>query len=296
MEGKVYNYSHCFFMAIVAFAYQFTVKKTWTSLIILSSPSQADLSNYEAIASSIEPTDDKNVIASREFQRIVFATFKTYLSVTGVPNDMKLTVKPTETGQLEVKLSSFSAEQSYSELKKIINEANNSAVSYYVEDLNAKLAAEKNRLKDLISAQEEALTLKAKRRLVLLENALRIANIAEIKENQLKDFDNVPDDLLYMLGSNNLKAMIDVLQEQPSSYDEKLYSSTLALSVIEKYHLKDNDMKSIFIVKEPTIPTHADHSQKLVYIILAAILGFGLGILIILIRDFFMSFKRKQSV
>jgi chain length determinant protein (polysaccharide antigen chain regulator) len=293
-RGKYIIIFSVFLMAVAAFSYQATLKRTWTSSVIISSPSQADLAKYESIASSIESADEKNIIASREFQRIVFATFKSYLSVISVPHDMKLAIKTTETGLVEVKLSSFSAEYSYAELNKIIKQANESAASYYINDLETKINAEKDRLNDLISAQENALKFKTKRRLLLLENAQKIAINAGIKENQLKYVDNIPDDLLYMLGSINLGAMIDVLKQNPQAYDENLYANTFALAIIQNYDLKSDDMKSMFIVKEPAIPVHADHNQKLVYIILAAMFGFGLGVIIVLIRDFVISFYRKK--
>lgn len=280
-------------MVVIAFIYQHNVKRTWTSSVVISTPSQADLAIYESVSSDLDhkPGD---VVSGGELQRVIFATFKDYLSIAQIPAGSVFESKPTSTGQLELTLKADSSQEAHSQLIEIISNANNNAVAYYINDLKAKIEAAKSRLHTVINAQEVSLDYRHQLRLNALESAEKTAISAGIKTNQLTIVNNLQDQFLYLLGSDNLKAMIEENNRKISGYDEKLYTSKLSLSVLNNLDIKSEDMKSYFYVKEPSQPVKSDSNRMLLHLFLAILVGGFLGCLIVVMKDLVKdSIKRK---
>lgn len=279
--------------AILGIIYIFTAKEKWTSETIITQPTIGQLANYDQALSVLYTNNPLEKPRLEDVQRNIFNYYNTSISALaenlGKRKDgVKLNVtqynKNTEL-PIILSLTDNTAAESQKKLTHYMNVVNQKTVNFYIKDINSAIKEKKNELKNSLQSQTSVAEQKKNNHLALLEQALKIAKASNITTPKLQQSETLPDDTLFLVGSDALQSMIDNAKTMPLALDRNYYITQRALYAIENFKLSLSSLQVYSVVEDPTIPEQRDWPKNTVVLLISIIIGLLVGVIISIFRS-----------
>lgn len=300
-RGKLIIVTSIILMIILSVIYILTAKEKWTSTAIVAQPSAGQVANYNAALDVLYSQFPQDKMAVSDLQRLLFVRFSASISalsgaLKNLENPLDLKITQVVNGQPEPISITFSAEKpriAQQALNDYIDQVNKDVVEDFGTDIKHNLAVKKRELTESLISQIQIAKDKKKQRMAVLNQALKIAQAANIKTSQLQQAEYLSDDTLYLLGSDSLQAMISNEVTKPLTFDDYYYLTQRALFSITNLTIKVDNFQSYRYIMKSDLPLRRDSPKKSLAVLLAIILGGSIGAGIVLIRN--MMRKHHQA-
>lgn len=278
---------------ILGIIYIFTAKEKWTSETIITQPTIGQLANYDQALSVLYTNNPLEKPRLEDVQRNIFNYYNTSISALaeslGKRKDgVKLNVTQyNKNTELPIILSftDNTAAESQKKLTHYMNVVNQKTVNFYIKDINSAIKEKKNELKNSLQSQISVAEQKKNNHLALLEQALKIAKASNITTPKLQQSETLPDDTLFLVGSDALQSMIDNAKTMPLALDRNYYITQRALYAIENFKLSLSSLQVYSVVEDPTIPEQRDWPKNTVVLLISIIIGLLVGVIISIFRS-----------
>lgn len=289
---------------LLATIYIFTAKEVWTSKAIVTQPAAGQVANYNAALSVLYSQSMQDKPALGLLQQQLFNRFSS--SMSALSNELEnreepltLKVERVEKGSSEPLRISFAAESAEAARKQLtdyIQKVNDDVVDEYGADIRRSLSVKTRELTDSLDTQKQVAIDKKQQRIEVIQQALKIADAAELTRSQLNQAEFLSDDTLYLLGTASLQAMIANEATRPLAFDQNYYVTQTALLAMTHLKIQVENLQSYRYVAAADLPIRRDSPKRGLTLILAAVLGGVIGSCLVLGRRISQQYRqRKQS-
>lgn len=290
---------------ILGVLYIKSVPEKWTSATLVTQPSAAQISGY---------IDALNLIYERrtptiaDSQQLFFGLFKssllalsddnskmnggtifleTLIADKTLPQGSLAPLDPSLPFKITFKSKGMSAKQTQQVLIKLIQEANHSAVIQAKNSLNVALNSKIRLLKnDLLKQEKKAIDEKSLR-IDDIEQALKLSSQLNIKTPKNSSAILSNGSLMFMLGSENLDALLQYEKKKPLSFSNQYYYLLNEVKVLNSINIEQLNFDSYAYLTKPSLSPFQDGPGKSLILILAILFGVMVGAGFALARDTF---------
>lgn len=290
----------CVVVAIVlAVGYLVVAKEKWTSTAIVTQPDASQISNY---STAMNVMYGGNAPKLGEIQQSFIERFNGAFSALSETLDNqqepeKLTIDAAIKGQglpLRVSYTATSAELAQQTLAKYIQQVDEESSGALESDLNSRV---KSRISDLqqslISMEKVAMEQKALR-IAQINQALTVAQQANIKLPQVQQADQVSQDTMFMLGSDALSSMVKNESTRPLTFGDDYYATRQNLLAVSGLENQKAELHAYRYVMKPTEPIRRDSPKRALVLVLAVLLGGMVGAGVVLGRNALRNYTPKS--
>ncbi len=287
---------------ILGGSYAFLAKQKWTSTAIVTLPSSGQITSYYDALVTLNP-NAANTTSIATIQTIFFGKLNDALTAISMQlqNQLEkedLEISPLVKGQsvpLQITYSAGSAEKSQKMLNQLIEKANKSTVTQINSDLEQDIASRKESLATSLKTLESVAQVKKDKRLNVLTQALTIAESSNIKTPRMQQGSPLTDDVMFLLGSDALKPMIEKYKDSPLPLDQSYYATQQNLLAVNKLKGQSTTQYSFRYVMEPDQPIHRDSPKRSLILILSVLLGGIIGSAFVLGRNAIRTYKQTNA-
>lgn len=301
-RGKL-TIAACIVVAILlAVAYLFVAKETWTSEAIVTLPDSGQIANYNnsmGILYGQNPTNAPTVV---DVQQRFFGRFNSAISALAYelenqPKKESLKIEQTVKGQqapLTISYTANNAEQAQKTLNKYIQQINKQVVQELDDDLTININSKLEDLKASLATQVKVAQEQKDKRLAVLNQALLVAQQANIKDTMVQQAETLSEDTLFVLGSDALSSIIKNEGTRPLPLSDYYYQTRQTLLAISALKSKPDTIYSFRYVMKPSLPIHRDSPKRVLTLILAILLGGLVGAGYVIVRNALRNYQPKQ--
>ncbi|WP_439291691.1 MULTISPECIES: LPS O-antigen chain length determinant protein WzzB [Rahnella] len=278
---------------ILSIAYLFVAKEKWTSEAIVTYPDSGQIANYNNAMSVLYNQNPANAPTVVDVQQRFFSRFNSAISALSqqLGNQIrpeKLTITPAVKDQpipLIISYTAGTAGEAQKTLTTYIQQINKRVVTELDNDLQISINSKVEDLKADLATQEKVAQEKKNRRLQMLNQALIIAQQANIKDTRVQQAETLSEDTLFVLGSNALSATIKNEATRPLPFDVSYYQTRQSLLAISALKSKPDSTYSLRYVMKPDLPIYRDSPKKSLILLFGALMGIILGSVVVLGRN-----------
>ena len=263
---------------------------TWTSKSIISMPHLGQLASYP---NAVALSQGKN-LSNLEVDSIINNVFNNFIMrinariLSEMPKKYITVVPGVSPGSFIVSLSYTSVDKNLAQekLNNLLDELNRATEKDLYSTINRALQERIVNLHSIIKAQENSEMERQADRLILLKNTLDIAQKFGIQYNQISRVPNqLPNDLLFMLGVPTLTMMINQKYKWPSNFDNEYYRNKEMLEAVKDFKLSDNNFFAFNYIQKPLTPSNESSTKQVLSLILALFFGIIISCSYILLRN-----------
>jgi chain length determinant protein (polysaccharide antigen chain regulator) len=284
---------------LLAAAWLFIAKEKWRSDAIITMPDSGQIANYNNSMSVIYAQNKTSAPSVVDIQNRFFNRFSALISALSEELDNqgepeKLTIEPVAKGQampLKISYIGSSAEVARNTLTAYIDKINQRVIDELNQDLVTNINATMKDLKSSLDTQELVAKEKREKRLLVLRQALAIAQQSNLKKTEVQQAESLSEDTLFVLGSDALSATIQNEATRPLPLGENYYNTLQAYMAVKALAQKADVKFSYHYVMKPTLPVRRDSPKRGLTLILALLLGAMAGSGYVLARNAFRHYK-----
>ena len=292
-RGKVIIVTVMILAIILATVYLFVAKHKWTSDAIVTYPDSGQIANYNNAMSILYSQNPANSPTVVDVQQRFFSRFNAAISALAEQlgnqaEPEKLTIAPAVKDQpypLQISYTAKTAGEAQKTLTTYIQQINKRVVTELDDDLKISINSKLEDLKNELRTQEQVAQEKKDRRLQMLNQALLVAQQANIKDTLVQQAETLSEDTLFVLGSDALSATIKNEATRPLPLDNSYYRARRALLALNELKSKPDTTYAIRYVMKPNLPFYRDSPRRGLTLALGALLGIILGSAIVLGRN-----------
>lgn len=301
-RGKVVIISVMMLAIILATVYLLVAKQKWTSDAIVTYPDSGQIANYNNAMSVLYSQNPANAPTVVDVQQRFFSRFNSAISALSEQLDNqvdpeKLTIIPAVKDQpvpLKISYTAKTAGEAQKILTTYIQQINKRVVTELDSDLQTSINSKVGDLKEDLATKEKVAQEKKDLRLKMLNQALLVAQQANIKDTLVQQAETLSEDTLFVLGSNALSATIKNEATRPLPFDRSYYQSRQTLLAINALKSKPDSTYALRYVMKPDLPIHRDSPKKVLILLLSAVLGIILGSAIVLGRNMIINYSPRS--
>lgn len=301
-RGKVVIVSVMVLAIILATVYVLVAKQKWTSDAIVTYPDSGQIANYNNAMSVLYSQNPANAPTVVDVQQRFFSRFNSAISALSEQLDNqvdpeKLTIAPAVKDQpipLKISYTAKTAGEAQKILTTYIQQINKRVVTELDTDLQTSINSKVEDLKEDLATKEKVAQEKKDLRLKMLNQALLVAQQANIKDTLVQQAETLSEDTLFVLGSNALSATIKNEATRPLPFDRSYYQSRQTLLAINALKSKPDSTYALRYVMKPDLPIHRDSPKKVLILLLGAVLGIILGSAIVLVRNMIRNYSPRS--
>lgn len=301
-RGKVIIVSVMVLAIILATVYVLVAKQKWTSNAIVTYPDSGQIANYNNAMSVLYSQNPANAPTVVDVQQRFFNRFSASISALSEQLDNqevpeKLIIAPAVKDQLvplKISYTAKTAGEAQKTLTTYIQQINKRVVTELDNDLQISINSKVQDIKEDLTTQEKVAQEKKDLRLKMLNQALLVAQQANIKDTLVQQAETLSEDTLFVLGSNALSATIKNEATRPLPYDPSYYQARQTLLAISAIKSKPDSTYALRYVMKPDLPIHRDSPKKVLILLLGAILGIIVGSVIVLGRNMVKSYTPRN--
>jgi len=301
-RGKVIIVSVMVLAIILATVYVLVAKQKWTSNAIVTYPDSGQIANYNNAMSVLYSQNPANAPTVVDVQQRFFNRFSASISALSEQLDNqevpeKLIIAPAVKDQLvplKISYTAKTAGEAQKTLTTYIQQINKRVVTELDNDLQISINSKVQDIKEDLTTQEKVAQEKKDLRLKMLNQALLVAQQANIKDTLVQQAETLSEDTLFVLGSNALSATIKNEATRPLPYDPSYYQARQTLLAISALKSKPDSTYALRYVMKPDLPIHRDSPKKVLILLLGAILGIIVGSVIVLGRNMVKSYTPRN--
>lgn len=288
---------------IFAIVYVMTVKEKWVSEAIVTLPTAGQVAEYNAALNVLYSQNPQDKPELGLLQQHLFGQFSSAIlalsnALDNQEEPQKLSIEKIDKNSnepLRISFTADSAESAKIQLTKYITLVNSEVVAYYSADIRRSMSVMTRELTDSLAAQKQIAVDKKQRRIEMIQQALKIANLAEISHSSLTQAEFLSDDTLYLLGSVSLQAMINNQVSRPLLFDENYYATKSALLAITHLKIQTNNLQSYRYIAPADLPIRRDSPKRALIVLLAAMVGVVIGSFIVLGRRLSQEYRQRKQ-
>ncbi|EOD3613779.1 LPS O-antigen chain length determinant protein WzzB [Cronobacter sakazakii] len=293
-RGKL-TIAACIVVAILlAVAYLFVAKEKWTSEAIVTLPDSGQIANYNnsmGILYGQNPTNAPTPTVV-DVQERFFGRFNSAISaladeLQNQPEKESLKIEQTVKGQqvpLTISYTANGAEQAQKTLDKYIQQINKQVVQELDADLQVNIDSKLEDLKASLATQIKVAQEQKDKRLAVLNQALLVAQQANIKDTLVQQAETLSEDTLFVLGSDALSSIIKNEGTRPLPLSDYYYQTRQSLLAVSALKSKPDSLYSFRYVMKPSLPIYRDSPKRALTLILAVLIGGIIGSGVVLLR------------
>ncbi len=301
-RGKILIFTIMILTIILAVVYLSVAKQKWTSEAIVTYPDSGQIANYNNAMSMLYSQNPANAPSVVDVQQRFFGRFNASISALSEQLDNqvdpeKLTIAPAVKDQpvpLKISYTAKTAGEAQKTLTTYIQQINKRVVTELDNDLQISINSKIEDLKEDLSTQEKVAQEKKDLRLKMLNQALLVAQQANIKDTLVQQAETLSEDTLFVLGSDALSATIKNEATRPLPLDASYYQARQTLLAISALKSKPDSTYALRYVMKPDLPIHRDSPKKVLILLLGAILGIIVGSVIVLGRNMVKSYTPRN--
>ncbi|WP_112291008.1 LPS O-antigen chain length determinant protein WzzB [Rahnella sp. AN3-3W3] len=301
-RGKILIFTIMILTIILAVVYLSVAKQKWTSEAIVTYPDSGQIANYNNAMSMLYSQNPANAPSVVDVQQRFFGRFNASISALSEQLDNqvdpeKLTIAPAVKDQpvpLKISYTAKTAGEAQKTLTTYIQQINKRVVTELDNDLQISINSKIEDLKEDLATQEKVAQEKKDLRLKMLNQALLVAQQANIKDTLVQQAETLSEDTLFVLGSDALSATIKNEATRPLPLDASYYQARQTLLAISALKSKPDSTYALRYVMKPDLPIHRDSPKKVLILLLGAILGIIVGSVIVLGRNMVKSYTPRN--
>lgn len=285
---------------ILAGIYLVLAEEKWTSSAIITFPDSGQVSSYTNAMNTLYPGHSPSVsdVQGQFFSRFNAALSVVSLQLSNQEIPAKLSIEPTVKGQsapLQVSYTGENPQQAAEMLNKYITDLNKAMAREIDENLNNNINSRISELVDALQAKESV----AKERLVqrekIINRALMVADQTHVTKPLIQQSEKLPDDTLFVLGSDALKAMIKDHESSPLPLGGDYYALRQNLLAVQALKSQPDTLHIFRYVMKPDLPIRRDSPKRGLTLILAVLLGGIIGCGAVLARNAIAGYNRQHK-
>jgi chain length determinant protein (polysaccharide antigen chain regulator) len=301
-RGKIVIFTVMVLTIILAVVYLTVAKQKWTSDAIVTYPDSGQIANYNNAMSVLYSQNPANAPTVVDVQQRFFSRFNASISALSEQLDNqvdpeKLIIAPAVKDQpvpLKISYTAKTAGEAQKTLTTYIQQINKRVVTELDNDLQTSINSKIDDLKEDLATQEKVAQEKKDLRLKMLNQALLVAQQANIKDTLVQQAETLSEDTLFVLGSDALSATIKNEATRPLPLDASYYQARQTLLAISALKSKPDSTYALRYVMKPDLPIHRDSPKKVLILLLGAILGIVVGSVIVLGRNMVKSYSPRS--
>ncbi|WP_159282065.1 LPS O-antigen chain length determinant protein WzzB [Rahnella variigena] len=301
-RGKILIFTIMILTIILAVVYLSVAKQKWISEAIVTYPDSGQIANYNNAMSMLYSQNPANAPSVVDVQQRFFGRFNASISALSEQLDNqvdpeKLTIAPAVKDQpvpLKISYTAKTAGEAQKTLTTYIQQINKRVVTELDNDLQISINSKIEDLKEDLATQEKVAQEKKDLRLKMLNQALLVAQQANIKDTLVQQAETLSEDTLFVLGSDALSATIKNEATRPLPLDASYYQARQTLLAISALKSKPDSTYALRYVMKPDLPIHRDSPKKVLILLLGAILGIIVGSVIVLGRNMVKSYTPRN--
>lgn len=287
---------------LLAIGYLYVAKEKWTSDAIVTYPDSGQIANYNNAMSVLYSQNPANAPTVVDVQQRFFSRFNSAISALSEQlgnqaDPEKLVIAPAVKDQpvpLKISYTAKTAGEAQKILTTYIQQINKRVVTELDSDLQTSINSKVEDLKEDLATKEKVAQEKKDLRLKMLNQALLVAQQANIKDTLVQQAETLSEDTLFVLGSNALSATIKNEATRPLPFDRSYYQSRQTLLAINALKSKPDSTYAIRYVMKPDLPIHRDSPKKSLTLIFGALIGVIVGSSFVLIRNMVKSYSPRS--
>lgn len=277
---------------LLAVAYLFVAKEKWTSEAIVTLPDSGQIANYNNSMSILYGQNPTNAPTVVDVQERFFGRFNSAISALADELQNRadredLRIEQTVKGQqvpLTISFTAHSAEQAQKKLDKYIQQINKQVVQELDADLQVNIDSKLEDLKASLATQIKVAQEQKDKRLAVLNQALLVAQQANIKDTLVQQAETLSEDTLFVLGSDALSSIIKNEGTRPLPLSDYYYQTRQVLLAVSALKSKPDSLYSFRYVMKPSLPIYRDSPKRALTLILAVLIGGIIGSGVVLLR------------
>lgn len=290
----------CVVVAIVlAVGYLVVAKEKWTSTAIVTQPDASQISNY---STAMNVMYGGNAPKLGEIQQSFIERFNGAFSALSETLDNqqepeKLTIDAAIKGQglpLRVSYTATSAELAQQTLAKYIQQVDEESSGALESDLNSRVKSRISDLQQSLTSMEKVAMEQKALRIAQINQALTVAQQANIKLPQVQQADQVSQDTMFMLGSDALSSMVKNEATRPLTFGDDYYATRQNLLAVSGLENQKAELHAYRYVMKPTEPIRRDSPKRALVLVLAVLLGGMVGAGVVLGRNALRNYTPKS--
>jgi len=292
-RGRIFILAVIIVTLVFGGLYQVFAKQKWTSSAVITIPDAGQITNYTNVMGLLYAQDPGNIPNVRESQQWFFNRLSVSLSalsqqLLNQEKPEKLTIESVKQGEsepLKISYTASSASAAQKTLTQYIQQINKRIVTEIDTDFDDRITAKVNDLQGRMKAKVEVAKDIKEKRLEVLNQALLVAQQANIKNTLVQQAETLSEDTLFVLGSDALSATIKNESTRPLPLDNSYYDTQQYVLALNSVKSNPNATYAFRYITKPEIPYHRDSPKASFIYILAAILGLIIGSAIVLVRN-----------
>lgn len=287
---------------LLAVVYLFIAKEKWTSEAIVTLPDSGQIANYNNSMGILYAQNPDSAPKVVDVQERFFGRFNAAISALAdeLQNQEEkedLIIEQTVKGQgvpLTISYTAESAAQAQKNLEKYIQQINKQVVKELDDDLTININSKLEVLKASLATQVKVAQEQKDKRLAVLNQALLVAQQANIKDTMVQQAETLSEDTLFVLGSDALSSIIKNEGTRPLPLSDYYYQTRQTLLAISALKSKPDTIYSFRYVMKPILPVHRDSPKRVLTLILAILLGGLVGAGYVIVRNALRNYQPKQ--
>lgn len=310
-RGKIIVVFFAIVSLILGVLYLKSVPEKWTSATLVTQPSAEQISGYIDVLNLIYEREAPTIADS---QQLFFGFFKSSLlalsddnSKTGgstifletliadktLPQGSLAPLDPSLPFKITYKSKGMSAKQTQQVLIKLIQKANHSAVTQVKNSLSVALNSRVRLLNnDLLKQEKNAIDEKSLR-IDDIEQALKLSSQLNIKTSKNSSAELSSGNLMFMLGSENLDALLQYEKNKPLSFSNHYYSLLNEIKILNSIDIEQLNFDSYTYLTKPSLSSFQDGPGKSLILTLATLFGVMVGAGFVFARDTFKVYLQQ---
>lgn len=301
-RGKIVIFAVMVLTIILAVVYLSVAKQKWTSEAIVTYPDSGQIANYNNAMNVLYSQNPANAPTVVDVQQRFFSRFNASISalseqLNNQEGPEKLTITPAVKDQpvpLKISYTAKTAGEAQKTLTNYIQQINKRVVTELDNDLQISINSKVEDLKEDLATQEKVAQEKKDLRLKMLNQALLVAQQANIKDTLVQQAETLSEDTLFVLGSNALSATIKNEATRPLPFDASYYRARQSLLAISMLKSKPDSTYAIRYVMKPDLPFYRDSPKRSLILVLGAVIGIIIGSMIVLGRNMIKSYVPRS--
>ncbi|PQX54696.1 LPS O-antigen chain length determinant protein WzzB, partial [Cronobacter sakazakii] len=178
---------------------------------------------------------------------------------------------------LTISYTANGAEQAQKTLDKYIQQINKQVVQELDADLQVNIDSKLEDLKASLATQIKVAQEQKDKRLAVLNQALLVAQQANIKDTLVQQAETLSEDTLFVLGSDALSSIIKNEGTRPLPLSDYYYQTRQSLLAVSALKSKPDSLYSFRYVMKPSLPIYRDSPKRALTLILAVLIGGIIG-------------------
>ncbi|TDT58946.1 chain length determinant protein (polysaccharide antigen chain regulator) [Enterobacter sp. AG5470] len=285
---------------VVAGAYLSTAKEKWTSTAIVTLPDVGDIAAYVNAVNILSNDNEEKVLDIQQgvVERFnsAFSTFASALSGQSISGILVIeSTGPDNTVPLKVTYQAADAKDAQQKLMQFMQQIDEKVSKDLNRELEPIIKVRIHALEAALATQESMAQEQKTLRLQQISQALIVAKDANITAPHVTQVQSLPQDALFLLGSNALESMIKNESSRPLVFSEDYYKTRQKLLDVQHLAPDATDMHTFRYIMEPTLPLQHDSQRRGITFILAILLGAIAGSGFVLIRNAFRHYSLNRK-